>query len=70
MNKLIVTGAPYSHMYLVEDWSSVKCILDSNTVDPKSFAFTMPLFDEKLFPFIFVVGEQHISILNINNLEL
>merc|ERR1739844_855462 len=29
----------------------------------------MPLFDEKTFPFIFVVGKQHISIINIVTLE-
>ena len=42
LNKLFVTGSPYSHMYLIVEWSSVKCILDSNIADPKTFAFPMP----------------------------
>ena len=42
LNKLFVTGSP-SHMYLIIDWSSVKCILDSNTANvKKTFAFPMP----------------------------
>ena len=57
-------------MYLIKEWSTVKCILDSNTANTdKTFAFPMPQFDEITFPFIFVVGEQHISIFNIANLE-
>ena len=68
-NRLLVTGTP-SHMYLIIDWSSVKCILDSNTANvKKDFAFPMPQFDETTFPFIFVVGKQHISIINISTLE-
>ena len=42
LNKLFVTGYPYSYMYLIIEWSSVKCILDSNIADPKTFAFPMP----------------------------
>ena len=42
INKLLVTGSP-SHMYLIIDWSTVKCILDSNTANiRKTFAFPMP----------------------------
>ena len=68
-NKLLVTGFP-THMYLIIDWSAVKCILDSNTANiHKTFAFPMPQFDETTFPFIFVVGSQHISIINIAILE-
>ena len=41
-NKLLVTGFP-SHMYLIVDWSIVKCILDSNIANvKKTFAFPMP----------------------------
>ena len=41
LNKLLVTSTP-SHMYLIIDWSTVKCIFDSNTANVKSFAFPMP----------------------------
>ena len=67
-NKMLVTG---SKLYLVIDWSSVKRILNPNTaITHMNYAFTMPQFDEKEFPFIFVVGLQCISILNIDTLEL
>ena len=57
-------------MYLIIDWSSVKIIPDSNTANiKKEHAFYMPLFNENHFPFIFVVGKQHISIINIATLE-
>ena len=43
LNKLFVTANPHSHMYLIIDWSSVKCILDSNTANiKKTFAFPLP----------------------------
>ena len=42
LNKLFVTGSPHSHMYLIIEWSIVKCILDSNNANSKTFAFTMP----------------------------
>ena len=42
LNKLFVTGHPCSFMYLIIEWSSVKCILDSNIADTKTFAFPMP----------------------------
>ena len=57
-------------MYLVIDWSTVKIILDSNTADvKKGHMFFMPQFDETNFPFLFVVGRFHISIINIATLE-
>ena len=41
-DKLFVTGLP-AHMYLIIDWSTVKCILDPNTANiHKTFAFPMP----------------------------
>ena len=42
-NKLLGSSGPGSHMYLIIDWSTVKCILDSNTSNThKTFAFPMP----------------------------
>ena len=35
-----------------------------------TFAFPIPKFDERSFPYIFVIGRYHISILNIATLEL
>ena len=66
LNRLLVTS---DHLYLIIDWSTVKCIFDSNTANLKLFAFPMPQFDETNFPFIFVVGSQHISIINTSTLE-
>ena len=69
-NKLLVTGFP-SHVYLIFDWSTVKCIEDPNMANVyKTYAFTIPCFHETEFPFIFIVGEQNISIFNIVTLEL
>ena len=68
-NKLLVTSYPL-HMYLVVDWCVVKFIPDPKTANiNKSYAFTMPSFHEKFFPFIVICGEKHISILNIDTLE-
>ena len=41
LNKLLVTSVP-SLMYLIIDWSTVKCIRDSNIANVKTFAFPMP----------------------------
>ena len=42
-NKILSAGSPYSHLYLIIDWSSVKCIHDPNTANMyKTFAFTIP----------------------------
>ena len=57
-------------MYLIFDWSTVKCIIDPNIANIGEVqAFTIPNFNEKLFPFIIVVGEVQISLLNIATLE-
>ena len=68
-NKLLVTGSD-THMYQVDDWSTVRLISGTNPLDINKFhAFTIPQYDEESFPFIFVVGEQHISLLNTTTLE-
>ena len=42
-NKLLGSSGPDSHMYLIIDWSIVKCIIDSNIANvKKTFAFPMP----------------------------
>ena len=57
-------------MYVVNDWSSFKCIPDPNTANIyKGYAFMLPTFDEKLFPFIAVVGKLQIIIVNVATLE-
>ena len=56
-NKLLLTVHPYQ-MYVVHDWSSVRCVPDPNTANIyKGYAFMLPTFDEKTFPFIAVVGK-------------
>ena len=66
-NQLLVSIS--SHMYLVNYWTNVRFIEESNCVnDYKTFAFTMPCFDERSFPFIILVCRQNISILNVNTL--
>ena len=56
-NKLLVSGGVASHMYLVVDWCVVKCIFDPITANTyKTYAFHLPGFDEKSFPFIAVCG--------------
>ena len=42
-NKVLSAGSPFSHLYLIIDWSSVKCIHDPNTANIyKTFVFTLP----------------------------
>ena len=57
-NKLLVSGMGASHMYLIVDWCVVKCIHDPITANTyKTYAFPLPGFDEKSFPFIAVCGD-------------
>ena len=68
-NKLLLTVHP-SQMYVVNGWSSIKCIPDPNTANIyNGYAFMLPTFDEKLFPFIAVVGKLQIIIVNVATLE-
>ena len=57
-------------MYLIYEWLNVKHIPCSNPLDiGKRQAFPIPFYDEKSFPFVFVLGEQYISLLNTTTLE-
>ena len=57
-NKLLVSGPAPSHMYLVVNWCVVKCIFDPITANVyKTYAFTLPGFNEESFPFIAVCGK-------------
>ena len=68
-NKLFVAGAP-AHMYLVLNWDTVKFIVEPNPVNTfKSYAFPVPDFDEETNPFIVVLGEASLNILNVKTYQ-
>ena len=55
-NKLLVCGDP-TKMYLVDDWDTVRLVQDPNTANTlKTFAFSIPDFDEDSNPFIVLLG--------------
>ena len=54
------------HMYLVEDWQSVRVIFDPNLANTfKTQAMLLPGFDEQTFPFIAVTGLESLSVFNV-----
>ena len=68
-DKLFVGGYP-AHMYLVFDWETVKFIAEPNLANTfKTYAFPIPEFNEKTNPFIVVLGEASLNILNVNSCQ-
>ena len=54
------------HMFLVEDWESVRVIFDPNLANTfKTQTMLLPGFDEQTFPFIAVTGQENLSVFNV-----
>ena len=67
-NELFVTNG--THMCLVHDWQTVKLITEPNPANiMKTYAFTVPDFNKELNPFIVVLGEASLNILNVKTKE-
>ena len=65
VNKLFACSHP-THMYLVENWEKVIFIPDPiSTNTMKTFAFPVPDFNEESNPFIVVLGDASLNILNV-----
>ena len=68
-NKLFTCGYP-THMYLIHQWETVIFILEPiSTNTMKTFAFPVPDFNEKSNPFIVVLGEASLNILNVKTCQ-
>ena len=66
-NHLMVTVNP-NHIVILEEWVMMRKILDTNlSNDKKYFAFQLPGFDKKKFPFIAVCGSANLGIVNIRD---
>ena len=64
-NKMCIAGFP-SHNYIVEEWETVRVIFNTESKNFNFFIVPMPGFDEQVFPFLALCGEQNITILNVN----
>ena len=64
-NKLLTCCHP-THMYIIHHWETVIFIPDPiSTNTMKTFAFTFPDFNEESNPFIVVLGDASLNILNV-----
>ena len=68
-NKLCVYFSP-TYMCLVINWETVKVIADPNSANTfKTFAFPVQDFDEETNPFIVVLGNASMNILNVKTCQ-